>query len=157
MWQIGEEGAMLRIPKLDVSIKCSCGKQPSIRGKGEPGNGLVKPVHPEQCATRDIPELEAAIRTSAGQDASIGREREVPCHIAMSGTPTLVENPPPTPHAYFPLPAARRPVRSIAAHDDRQNIIKSLSEDAVLKRSVGQCRILHVNALQKDAAQGKAR
>ena len=61
------------------------------------------------------------------------------------------------PHAYFPAPAACRPVLPVAADGDRPGGIKGLGKDGVTKRGSGHGSILHLDPLQMRPPQGKLR
>ena len=154
MRQCSEGIAALSIPEPNERIKPSTSKHASIRRKGESAKSLRRPILPEQCATVDIPQLNAAVGTRAGECAFIRAERERPDHLRVS-TPSMTHRQSILfPNPYFSISRSSRPVRSSPAHTNGQNSIKGLGKDTSLYGGVGHGGILHVGPLQKHTSQG---
>src|SRR5215472_17749934 len=77
MRQVLQVCAQLRVPQPDGRVMSPTGEHASIRGKSWTGGSLGLPVRPEQGATLDVPQLDAAIsKASAGQHAFVRAEGE---------------------------------------------------------------------------------
>src|SRR5712691_12598536 len=65
-----------RIPEPDERIIPAAGEQAPIRGKGHSVDAVRMPIRPEQGATLQVPQLDAAIPAPAGQRAFVWTEGE---------------------------------------------------------------------------------
>src|SRR2546427_7529522 len=65
-----------RIPEPDERIIPAAGEQAPIRGKGHSVYAVRMPIRPEQGATLQVPQLNAAVPAAAGQRAFVWTEGE---------------------------------------------------------------------------------
>src|SRR5881398_1681313 len=70
------------IPKLDERIIPSAGEHAPIRNKGHRVDAVSMPI-PEQGATLQVPQLEAAVPASAGQESFVRAEGEGRRRVGM--------------------------------------------------------------------------
>src|SRR5207245_8670913 len=77
-----------RVPHLNEGIIPTTGEQAPIRSKGDRIDASGVPTRPEEHAALDVPELDGAIPTPAGQGASIRTESQSSPTGAM-GVPGL--------------------------------------------------------------------
>src|SRR5579859_358888 len=131
------------------------GEQAAIGGKGQAEDGIGLPTRPEQRSARDVPQLDAAIMTAAGQLLFIWAEGEGKRIVGMClpGQMQPVAVACPTPHPYLPSPADGRPILPIAANGQRRDEIEGLAQGALTQQCPGQTRILYFDFLQIGPAQ----
>src|SRR5712692_4006671 len=115
MRHVLEGGAQLRIPEPDGRSIFPTGEQTTIRRKGQTVDTLSLPSCPEQGTTFNVPQLDAVIKTPAGQRAFVRAEGKGPYHVRVSLPDQMQGLACLAPHPHFPAPAGCGPVLPAAA------------------------------------------
>src|SRR5258708_33959755 len=115
------------------------------------------PTRPERGSTLDVPQLDAAISASAGEQAFVRAESEGRGNSRMRSPDSLQGLACPAPQSHFPTPTSGGPVLPALADGDRPDGIKCLSQDTLLEQCPGQIGILQLDALQIGSANGEMR
>src|SRR6266508_1558238 len=121
--------ARFRVPKLDERICPAAGDCAPMGGKGQTLDIVRPPVRPEQGATLQIPQLDAAIKAPGGERAFIWAEGQSRHRAAMRLPGQVQELPILAPYPHFPPSAARSPVLSALAYGHRPDGIDGGSPD----------------------------
>src|SRR6266852_9189493 len=115
------------------------------------------PTRPERGSTLDVPQLDAAISASTGEQAFVRAESEDRGNIRMRLPDPVQGLACPAPQPHFPTPTSSGPVLPALADGDRPDGIKGLGQDTLLEPCPGQSGILQLDALQIHAAQDQPR
>src|SRR5229473_4133908 len=115
------------------------------------------PTRPERGSTLDVPELDATISASAGEQAFVRAESEGRGNIRMRLPDPVQGLACPAPQPHFPTPTSGGPVLPALADGDRPDGINGLGQDTLLEPCPGQSGILQLDALQIGPSNGQLR